>query len=99
MRRDGSVANNRLLAHSRSNVNRTWSDMLHCAVMKKQQLLFIVSMLVSLPCLGQLQHSALQSAALPLTEGFGVDAAQRFAKLALACVHKEYPNKLAHSLN
>lgn len=67
--------------------------------MKKQQLLFIVSMLVSLPCLGQLQHSALQSAALPLTESFGVDAAQRFAKLALACVHKEYPNKLAHSLN
>src|SRR5438552_9992277 len=29
------------------------------------------------------------------------DAAQaaRFAKLALDCVHKEYPNKIAHSLN
>jgi len=27
------------------------------------------------------------------------EAAQRFARLALACVHKEYPNKLTHSLN
>lgn len=30
---------------------------------------------------------------------FDLAAAERFAKLALACVHKEYPNKLAHSLN
>ncbi len=31
----------------------------------------------------------------------GFDAAQaaRFAKFALDCVHKEYPNKIAHSLN
>jgi hypothetical protein len=28
-----------------------------------------------------------------------VAAAQRFANLALACVHKEYPNKIAHVLN
>jgi len=26
-------------------------------------------------------------------------SAERFANLALACVHKEYPNKLSHSLN
>ena len=26
-------------------------------------------------------------------------AAERFARLALACVHKEYPNKIAHVLN
>src|SRR6185369_10914749 len=26
-------------------------------------------------------------------------AAERFANLALACVHKEYPNKIAHVLN
>lgn len=26
-------------------------------------------------------------------------AAERFANLALACVHKEYPNKIAHNLN
>jgi hypothetical protein len=27
------------------------------------------------------------------------ETAGRFAKLALACVHKEYPNKIAHTLN
>jgi Protein of unknown function (DUF2891) len=31
--------------------------------------------------------------------GFDVNAAERFANLALACLHKEYPNKLSHSLN
>jgi len=31
--------------------------------------------------------------------GFDAKAADRFAKLALACVHKEYPNKIAHVLN
>ncbi len=30
---------------------------------------------------------------------FDVNAAERFAKLALACVHKEYPNKISHTLN
>jgi len=30
---------------------------------------------------------------------FDAKAAQRFAKLALACVEKEYPNKIAHVLN
>lgn len=30
---------------------------------------------------------------------FDVKAAERFASLALACVHKEYPNKISHSLN
>lgn len=30
---------------------------------------------------------------------FDARAAERFAKLALACVHKEYPNKIAHVLN
>ena len=30
---------------------------------------------------------------------FDAAAAERFAKLALACVHKEYPNKIAHVLN
>src|ERR1700733_6895083 len=29
---------------------------------------------------------------------FDVSAAERFANLALACVHKEYPNKIGHSL-
>ncbi len=30
---------------------------------------------------------------------FDAHAAERFANLVLACVHKEYPNKIAHSLN
>ena len=37
--------------------------------------------------------------ATPSTEGFDATAAERFAKLALACVHKEYPNKISHVLN
>src|SRR5436305_14476524 len=37
----------------------------------------------------------------PEEEGstFDATAAERFAKLALACVHKEYPNKISHVLN
>ncbi len=31
--------------------------------------------------------------------GFDQAQASRFAKLALDCIHKEYPNKIAHSLN
>ncbi len=30
---------------------------------------------------------------------FEADAAERFAELALSCVHREYPNKIAHVLN
>jgi hypothetical protein len=32
-------------------------------------------------------------------QDFEAEAADRFAKLALACAHKEYPNKIAHVLN
>lgn len=31
--------------------------------------------------------------------GFDIKAAERFANLALACVHKEYPNHISHTLN
>ena len=34
-----------------------------------------------------------------MTPAFDEKAAQRFAELALACVHKEYPNKISHVLN
>src|SRR5438445_5928161 len=30
---------------------------------------------------------------------FDARSAERFANLALACVHKEYPNKISHNLN
>ena len=32
-------------------------------------------------------------------QDFSLSAAERFAALALACVHKEYPNKIGHVLN
>jgi len=38
-------------------------------------------------------------AAAQTSNQFDISTAQRFARLALACVHKEYPNKLSHSLN
>jgi Protein of unknown function (DUF2891) len=46
----------------------------------------------------------IAAGAAAATEGtgssqFDAKAAERFAKLALACVHKEYPNKIAHVLN
>lgn len=39
------------------------------------------------------------SAAAQNTNQFDVKAAEQFANLALACVHKEYPNKISHTLN
>jgi len=43
---------------------------------------------------------AVQSGAAPALQpaAITVDAAARFARLALACVHEEYPNKIAHVL-
>ena len=41
--------------------------------------------------------ASAQSVPVPAT--FDIAAAERFANLALACVHKEYPNKISHSLN
>ena len=35
----------------------------------------------------------------PSAAAFDAHAAERFAKLALQCVHKEYPNKISHVLN
>src|SRR6185436_9890383 len=39
--------------------------------------------------------------ALMIASALSLDptSAERFANLALACVHKEYPNKIAHTLN
>jgi Protein of unknown function (DUF2891) len=40
-----------------------------------------------------------QKPASPQSAGLDAAAGERFARLALDCVHKEYPNKLTHSLN
>src|SRR5947208_8468795 len=47
--------------------------------------------------LGLVVSAAAETRALAPT--FDVHAAERFANLALACVHKEYPNKISHTLN
>ena len=39
------------------------------------------------------------SAAAQNTGQFDIKTAERFANLALACVHKEYPNHISHTLN
>jgi hypothetical protein len=39
------------------------------------------------------------ASATPSVGEFDAKAGERFVKLALACVHKEYPNKIAHVLN
>ena len=39
------------------------------------------------------------AATIPTPASLDITAAERFAKLALACVHKEYPNKISHNLN
>ncbi len=42
-------------------------------------------------------EAAAQSTTAPVM--FDIQAAKRFANLALACVHKEYPNKISHTLS
>src|SRR5712692_9666517 len=42
---------------------------------------------------------AICAAAQTAAPSFDVKVAERFARLALACVHKEYPNKISHVLN
>ena len=37
--------------------------------------------------------------AIPMPLSFDIKASERFAKLALACVHKEFPNHVSHTLN
>jgi hypothetical protein len=54
----------------------------------------------SILCALLLLASNLATAQMTLsTASFDINAAERFANLALACVHKEYPNKISHNLN
>jgi hypothetical protein len=43
--------------------------------------------------------TAMITSSAPPPADFNAEAATRFAELALACVHKEYPNKIAHVLS
>src|SRR5690349_24738200 len=52
-------------------------------------------------CLSFLLLSVSQAGAQthPTTPMFDIKTAERFANLALACVHKEYPNHISHTLS
>ena len=66
--------------------------------MKNPALLFILCMPIACGSFAFPQNH-LPADTQPPVNDFDVKAATRFAQLALACVHKEYPNKITHSLN
>jgi hypothetical protein len=55
---------------------------------------YLICTLFLLSSIGKM--GAQSTASPPL---FDTNAAERFANLALACVHKEYPNHISHTLN
>lgn len=56
-----------------------------------QQIKFVICFLMAI--------STLSEGHAQSTSQFDVKAADRFATLALACVHKEYPNHISHTMN
>jgi len=46
-----------------------------------------------------LTATVVEGETVPMPPSFDINAAGRFANLALACVHKEYPNHISHTLN
>src|SRR5947209_12850601 len=69
--------------------------MVHLSAMHKKALLLTLLVSVSFSRMQNRQASSQSSSESTMSAG----TAERFSRLALACVHKEYPNKLAHSLN
>src|SRR5215475_2675946 len=68
--------------------------------MNTQGLRIAALLLVGYSVIGQAQKPRPASDSKPpQVQTLDAESAQRFARLALACVHKEYPNKLAHSMN
>src|SRR5438128_9128755 len=62
----------------------------------------VCTLVVAAPLFGIAAENATHqksNVADPSALGFDASASERFAKLALACVHKEYPNKISHVLN
>jgi Protein of unknown function (DUF2891) len=60
----------------------------------------LIAIALAGPCVGYAQNepsAAYRGSAVQVK--FDEHAAARFAKLALVCVHKEYPNKITHSMN
>src|SRR6266853_350088 len=61
-----------------------------------KNLLFVLLLVPAMALAAETPDSATAD---PSAGGFDARAAERFAKLALACVYKEYPNKISHVLN
>jgi len=59
----------------------------------------LAGILIALFALEPVAAPRVDTVAAEEKESFGIKSAERFANLALACVHKEYPNKISHSLN
>jgi DUF2891 family protein len=64
--------------------------------LKMKNLLFVLLLVPAIALAAETPDSATAD---PSAGGFDAKAAERFAELALACVHKEYPNKISHVLN
>src|SRR4051794_20767235 len=62
------------------------------------KLLFFLLLIPAIIFAAENPSPALATAS-PSRGGFDAKAAERFAQLALACVGKEYPNKISHVLN
>ena len=63
------------------------------------KLLFSALLLIPTIVFGAEEKLPALATASPSNGGFDAKAAERFAKLALACVEKEYPNHISHVLN
>ena len=59
----------------------------------------LLALLVPSICFAEEKGAPKFATATPSSGGFDAAAAERFARLALACVEKEYPNKISHVLN
>jgi hypothetical protein len=46
-----------------------------------------------------LTATVMEADTVPMPLGFDINAGERFANLALTCIHKEYPNHVSHTLN
>lgn len=69
--------------------------MLHLCVMTNRPSLLTLALLL----IGAAFAAAQNPAPAPQPVELSADTTERFANLALACVHKEYPNKIAHAMN
>ena len=69
----------------------------HPSRLKNLVCAFLAGPLISVAAEDAALHKT--AAANPSAGAFDAHAAERFAKLALECVHKEYPNKISHVLN